>query len=140
MDAPRPERRLDRLAQHLDGLGAQFDGRLRVMFGAPGAPVASVRDAVLASCAVPWLFAPVEIGGASTSTAASPERLGGDVCTSAGATALGAHASTPRAQFVQIAVAWTSIDCPGSRPSCTTTPTTSHVLASSGSETCIETR
>ena len=71
---PRPERRLDRFAQHLDGLGAQFDGRLRVaavdrrrgrrvMFGAPGAPVASVRDAVLASCAVPWLFAPAEIGG-----------------------------------------------------------------------------
>ena len=34
----------------------------RVLFGAPGAPTASVRDAVLASCAVPWLFAPVTIG------------------------------------------------------------------------------
>ena len=33
------------------------------MFGAPGAPPADVPDAVLASCAVPWLFAPVEIGG-----------------------------------------------------------------------------
>ena len=34
----------------------------RVIFGAPGAPPASVKDAVLASCAVPWLFAPVTIG------------------------------------------------------------------------------
>ena len=34
----------------------------RVIFGAPGAPRASVKDAVLASCAVPWLFAPVTIG------------------------------------------------------------------------------
>ena len=72
--APRPQRRLDGVARHLDAIGAEFDGRLRiaavdrrsgrrVMFGVPGAPEASVRDAVLASCAVPWLFAPVEIGG-----------------------------------------------------------------------------
>jgi NTE family protein len=71
---PRPERRLDRLGRYIDGLGASFDGRLRVVavdrrngrravFGAPKAPRASVTDAVLASCAVPWLFAPVEIGG-----------------------------------------------------------------------------
>ena len=33
------------------------------MFGAPGAPDASVTEAVLASCAVPWVFRPVEIGG-----------------------------------------------------------------------------
>jgi NTE family protein len=72
--SPRPERTLSRLARHLERLGAEFDGRLRiaavdrrgggrVLFGAPGAPVASVPDAVLASCAVPWLFAPVEIDG-----------------------------------------------------------------------------
>jgi len=72
--APRPTRRLNALAGHLDSLGAEFDGRLRiaavdrgrgarVLFGAPGAPVPSVRDAVLASCAVPWLFAAVEIDG-----------------------------------------------------------------------------
>jgi NTE family protein len=72
--SPRPERTLDAVARHLDALGAQFDGRLRVavverrtgrrvVFGEPGGPEASVRDAVLASCAVPWLFAPVEIGG-----------------------------------------------------------------------------
>jgi NTE family protein len=34
-----------------------------VVFGAPDAPRATVAEAVLASCAVPWLFAPVEIGG-----------------------------------------------------------------------------
>ncbi len=71
---PRPDRTLDRLRAYIDGFGARFDGRLRVaavdrrsgrrvMFGEPGAPAASVPDAVLASCAVPWLFAPVEIGG-----------------------------------------------------------------------------
>jgi NTE family protein len=35
----------------------------RVVFGAPGAPAARVADAVLASCAVPWVFRPVTIGG-----------------------------------------------------------------------------
>jgi len=71
---PRPRRRLDGLADYVSRLRANFDGRLRiaavdrpsgarVLFGAPGAPDASVRDAVVASCAVPWLFAPVEIGG-----------------------------------------------------------------------------
>src|SRR6185369_6372796 len=34
----------------------------RVVFGSPGAPAASVAEAVEASCTVPWLFAPVEIG------------------------------------------------------------------------------
>jgi NTE family protein len=33
------------------------------MFGSPRAPRASVADAVAASCSVPWLFAPVRIGG-----------------------------------------------------------------------------
>jgi NTE family protein len=71
---PRGKRRLDGLAGMLDALGASFDGRLRiaavdlatgrrVLFGAPGAPAAAVRDAVLASCAIPGYFAPVEIGG-----------------------------------------------------------------------------
>jgi len=52
---------------------ARFDGRLRVcavdrgngrrvVFGAPGAPAAGVADAVCASCAIPWVFAPVRIG------------------------------------------------------------------------------
>jgi NTE family protein len=70
----RPGRNLGRLGSHLDALGATFDGRLRiaavdrgsgarVIFGAPGAPLSPVRDAVLASCAVPWLFSPVTIGG-----------------------------------------------------------------------------
>ena len=71
--APRPERTLGGLGAHIEALGARFDGRLRiaavdrasgkrVMFGAPDAPRATVAEAVLASCAVPWLFAPVEIG------------------------------------------------------------------------------
>src|SRR4051794_7999125 len=70
----RPPRRPDRLHEHVERWGARFDGRLRicavdrrsgrrVVFGAPGAPPASVADAVLASCAIPWVFAPVEIGG-----------------------------------------------------------------------------
>jgi NTE family protein len=33
------------------------------MFGGPGAPPAAVDEAVEASCAVPWLFAPVRIAG-----------------------------------------------------------------------------
>jgi NTE family protein len=71
---PSGGRRLDRLHDHVAGWGSRFDGRLRVctvdrrsgrrvVFGAPGAPPADVADAVLASCAIPWVFAPVEIGG-----------------------------------------------------------------------------
>jgi NTE family protein len=71
---PSGGRRLDRLHGHVSRWGSRFDGRLRVcavdrrsgrrvVFGAPGAPPAEVADAVLASCAIPWVFAPVEIGG-----------------------------------------------------------------------------
>jgi NTE family protein len=71
--APRSTRTPGRLGRHLDSLGARFDGRLRisavdlrsgrrVMFGEPGAPPAEVSRAVLASCAVPGIFAPVKIG------------------------------------------------------------------------------
>lgn len=70
---PRPPGTLDQLGRHIAGLEARFDGRLRVatvdkasgrrvMFGSPGAPRASVADAVAASCSVPWLFAPVQVG------------------------------------------------------------------------------
>jgi NTE family protein len=72
--APRPERTLGDLGKYVAALGSRFDGRLRiaavdrangrrVMFGAPDSPRANVAEAVLASCAVPWIFAPVEIGG-----------------------------------------------------------------------------
>ncbi len=72
--APRPQHTLSGLGERVARLGARFDGRLRVtavdrasgrrvVFGAPEAPRASVADAVLASCAVPWIFAPVTIGG-----------------------------------------------------------------------------
>ncbi len=71
---PFNQRTLRGLGRHLDALDSRFDGRLRiaavdrssgrrVMFGSPGAPKATVTQAVLASCAVPGVFAPVEIGG-----------------------------------------------------------------------------
>jgi NTE family protein len=65
---------LERLHGSIERTGARFDGRLRVccvdrrrgkrvVFGAPGAPRATVADAVTASCAIPWIFEPVEIAG-----------------------------------------------------------------------------
>jgi NTE family protein len=65
---------LDALREQIMRSGAVFDGRLRiaavdrasgrrVVFGSPGAPFATVADAVRASCSVPWLFEPVRIGG-----------------------------------------------------------------------------
>ena len=71
---PRAHQTLDRLEEHISSLGARFDGRLRVtavdrnsgrrvVFGSPRAPRATVEQAVTASCTVPWLFAPVQIGG-----------------------------------------------------------------------------
>lgn len=64
---------LDAMEQRIDAMGLRFDGRLRisavdrisgrrVMFGAPGAPPATVGQAVHASCAIPWVFRPVRIG------------------------------------------------------------------------------
>jgi NTE family protein len=72
--APDTGRTLTRLHREIERSGARFDGRLRVccvdkssgrrvVFGAPGAPRAGVADAVTASCAIPWVFAPVRIGG-----------------------------------------------------------------------------
>jgi NTE family protein len=71
--APSTGRRLSRLHGEMEALDARFDGRLRVcavdkrsgrrvVFGAPGAPAPSMADAVTASCAIPWVFAPVRIG------------------------------------------------------------------------------
>jgi NTE family protein len=62
------------LKREMDEAGARFDGRLRivavdkrtgrrVVFGRPGSPRATVPEAVLASCAIPWVFQPVWIGG-----------------------------------------------------------------------------
>jgi len=72
--APTGRRSLRGLGEHLERDGARWDGRLqvsavdlgsgkRVMFGAPDAPEASVGEAVEASCAIPGVFEPVEIGG-----------------------------------------------------------------------------
>jgi NTE family protein len=71
---PRPSGSLDDLRHSIERSGARFDGRLRiatvdrrsgrrVVFGGPSAPDATVAQAVEASCAVPWLFAPVVING-----------------------------------------------------------------------------
>ena len=64
---------LHELHREMAALHARFDGRLRVctvdratgrrvVFGRPGAPRASVADAVTASCSIPWVFRPVRIG------------------------------------------------------------------------------
>lgn len=65
---------LDELGRRLARDGLHFDGRLRVVcveresgrrvvFGAPGAPAATVAQAIQASCSVPWLYRPVTIDG-----------------------------------------------------------------------------
>jgi NTE family protein len=70
--APHGRPLLD-LRRRVERWDARFDGRLRVcavdrasgrrvVFGAPGAPPASVPAAVCASCAIPWVFSPVAIG------------------------------------------------------------------------------
>jgi NTE family protein len=62
------------LRRRVEQSAARFDGRLRVVavqrrsgrrivFGSPGAPKATVAEAVEASCTVPWLFEPVRIDG-----------------------------------------------------------------------------
>jgi len=64
----------EELRREMGRLGTRFDGRLRVccadrrsarrvIFGAPGAPRATVAEAVAASCAIPGRYRPVEIGG-----------------------------------------------------------------------------
>src|SRR5215212_2127398 len=71
---PRGKRSLGGLARLVEQSGGSFDGRLRiaavdrrngkrVVFGAPGSPDASVAQAVLASCSIPWVFKPVTIDG-----------------------------------------------------------------------------
>ena len=71
---PAGRRGLQELHGAIARSGVRFDGRLRiccvdrrsgrrVVFGSPGAPAASVADAVAASCAIPGVFAPVRIDG-----------------------------------------------------------------------------
>jgi NTE family protein len=71
---PEGTRSLAALGQVVAMATAGFDGRLlvsaveldsgrRVIFGAEGAPPATVPQAVMASCAIPGFFAPIEIGG-----------------------------------------------------------------------------
>ena len=75
------------------------------MFGAPGSPPASVAQAVLASCSIPWVFAPVEIGGreyvdggvwSPTNLDATPARRGTEVlCLNPTAAPCGRSAASP---------------------------------------------
>jgi NTE family protein len=96
---PRPTRTMPGLGRLVEQAGAEFDGRLRiaavdrrsgkrVMFGAPGSPPATVAQAVLASCSIPWVFAPVPIDGreyvdggvwSPTNLDATPARRGTEV-------------------------------------------------------------
>jgi NTE family protein len=72
--APGTDTSLKAIREGVSATGARFDGRLRVVavdrelgrrvvFGSPGAPDATVAEAVQASCSVPWIFAPVRING-----------------------------------------------------------------------------
>jgi NTE family protein len=71
---PRGTIPLDDLHARATALRSRFDGRLRVVaverasgrrvvFGTPGAPPASVADAVVASCAIPGVLRPALIDG-----------------------------------------------------------------------------
>jgi NTE family protein len=71
---PGSDTSLEAMRDGIERSGARWDGRLRVVavdrgngrrvvFGAPGSPEATVAEAVQASCSVPWIFAPVTIGG-----------------------------------------------------------------------------
>ena len=73
---PPGRRSLAQLGRMVDGVGARWDGRLRivavelesgrrVILGAPGAPECSVSEAVQASCAIPGVFRPVTLDGRS---------------------------------------------------------------------------
>jgi NTE family protein len=97
--APRTKRSMPGLGRLIEAEGARFDGRLRivavdrgngrrVVFGSPDAPSATVGQAVLASCAIPWVFAPVQIGDreyvdggvwSPTNLDATPARRGTEV-------------------------------------------------------------
>jgi NTE family protein len=96
---PHTTRSMAGLGRMIDAEGARFDGRLRivavdrrngrrVVFGAPEAPAARVGEAVLASCSIPGVFAPVEIGDreyvdggvwSPTNLDAAPARRGSEV-------------------------------------------------------------
>jgi NTE family protein len=72
--SPGTDQSLSAIHNGVAETGARFDGRLRVVavdretgrrvvFGSPGAPDATVAQAVQASCSVPWIFTPVRIDG-----------------------------------------------------------------------------
>jgi len=69
----QPTRALDDLGARIARHDLRWDGRLRVVcverargrrvvFGAPGAPSATIAEAVQASCSIPWIYRAVRIG------------------------------------------------------------------------------
>ena len=79
---PRPPDTLSQLRAQVERSAARFDGRLRVtavdrangrrvVFGSPGAPRATVAEAVEASCTVPW-WSTRPARGRTTSSPACP--------------------------------------------------------------------
>jgi NTE family protein len=73
---PRGQRSLSMLGREIERNGLDWDGRMliatveletgrRVVFGAPGAPKATVAEAVEASCAIPGVFRPIPVNGRS---------------------------------------------------------------------------
>ena len=114
---PRGTISLSDLGERVQHAGARFDGRLRVVavemgggrrtvFGAPGAPAASVPEAVQASCAVPGVFSPIEIGGreyvdggvwSPTNLDVAPVRKGSRVLCLVPTAHLGSRAGSPLA-------------------------------------------
>ncbi len=52
-------------APHPDAwtVAMDYDTGARTVFGRPGAPAADLRDAVMASCAIPGWYTPIRIGG-----------------------------------------------------------------------------
>jgi NTE family protein len=116
---PRGTISLSDLGERTARSGARFDGRLRVVavelargrrtvFGAPGAPAASVAQAVQASCAVPGVFSPITIGEreyvdggvwSPTNLDAAPVRKGSRVLCLVPTAHLGARVGSPLASL-----------------------------------------
>jgi NTE family protein len=73
---PRGSRSLGQLGTEIERIGAEWDGRLRVVvvdlgsgqrvvFGSDGPPEVTVAEAVQASCAIPGVFRPLDVDGHS---------------------------------------------------------------------------
>src|SRR4051812_49785620 len=95
---PDQGRSLSQLRRHIDGTGARFDGRLRVVavdratgrrvvFGRPRSPQATVGAAVAAAGAGPGIFQPARIGRRSYVPGGGGGRANPDTAPARGASA-----------------------------------------------------